>query len=69
MKLNYLSHILAQGKKEGAAALPYSPGPSTVSGNSSSNIQEVLIDNYSTNGKTVVSPASPIPIGPIGCRL
>ncbi|XP_030222213.1 phosphatidylinositol 4-phosphate 3-kinase C2 domain-containing subunit gamma [Gadus morhua] len=53
VKLNYLSHILAQGKKEGAAALPYSPGPSTVSGNSSSNIQEVLIDNYSTNGKTV----------------
>ncbi|CAL8261244.1 unnamed protein product [Merluccius merluccius] len=48
VKLNFLSHSLAQGKKAGAQGPTHSPAPST-----SSNIQQVVIQKYTTVGKTV----------------
>ncbi|KAK0134206.1 Phosphatidylinositol 4-phosphate 3-kinase C2 domain-containing subunit gamma [Merluccius polli] len=48
VKLNFLSHSLAQGKKAGAQCPTHSPAPST-----SSNIQEVVIQKYTTVGRTV----------------
>lgn len=47
VKLNFLTHILAQGKKPGPTTQAQSPAPST-------NIQEAVIQSYSINGKDVV---------------
>ncbi|CAL8359519.1 unnamed protein product [Lota lota] len=47
VKLNFLSHSLAHAKKAGALTPPHSPAPSS----GGSNIQEVLVHNYTATGK------------------
>ncbi|XP_056138310.1 phosphatidylinositol 3-kinase C2 domain-containing subunit gamma [Lampris incognitus] len=46
VKLNFLTHIIAQGKKPGPASQTHSPAPSN-------NIQEAVIQRYTIKGKDV----------------
>lgn len=49
VKINFLTHSMAQGKKEEPLTRNGVPGPS-------SNIQEAVIQGFTARGKDVVSP-------------
>lgn len=49
VKINFLTHSMAQGKKQEPLTRDGVPGPS-------SNIQKVVIQGFTTRGKDVVRP-------------
>lgn len=58
VKINFLTHSIAQGKKQEPLTRDGIPTPST-------NIQEAVIQSYTVNGRDVVRLHAALSTGPI----